>query len=143
MLKHIETLHWHGKILHCDVKPDNWVMVASETAYKGCRENIEASELMLVDFGRAVDLTTAGRDGMDPLNVKLSGLATGEDMACAAMRMKLGWSFDVDTFGICASAHVLLFGSHIEVDMDRSSKRWATRKPMRRYWQKELWKRVL
>jgi serine/threonine protein kinase len=25
MLKHIETLHWHGQILHCDVKPDNWV----------------------------------------------------------------------------------------------------------------------
>lgn len=24
MLHHLELLHWHGKILHCDVKPDNW-----------------------------------------------------------------------------------------------------------------------
>lgn len=29
MLKHIELLHWHGKMLHCDAKPDNWVMAAS------------------------------------------------------------------------------------------------------------------
>ena len=138
MLKHIETLHWRGKILHCDVKPDNWVMVASDSAYDDCCELVEAADLMLVDFGRAVDLISAARDGVDPMDVKLSGQATDPDMACAAMRMNLGWSFDIDTFGICASAHVLLYGTHIEMDTNRS-KRWKTRKPLRRYWQKELW----
>jgi hypothetical protein len=142
MLKHIETLHWHGKMLHCDVKPDNWVMMASNSAYSGCTELVEASDLMLVDFGRAIDLTAAAKEGVDPMDVKLSGHAAAEDMACAAMRMNLGWSFDIDTFGICASAHVLLYGSHIEMDIVRPSKRWKLRKRLRRYWQNELWTEI-
>jgi hypothetical protein len=142
MLKHMEALHWHGKILHCDVKPDNWVMVASDKALGSCVELIDTSDLMLVDFGRALDLVSAAKDDADPMDVKFLGMATAEDMACVAMRKNLGWSFDVDTFGICASAHVLLYGSHIEIEVDRSSKRWNLVKPLRRYWQKELWTQV-
>ena len=138
MLKHIEMLHWRGHILHCDVKPDNWVVVASACAYDGCSELFEAADLMLVDFGRAIDLNSGTKHGIDPMDLKLSGNANDLDMACAAMRMNLGWSFDVDTFGICSSAHVLLYGSHLEMEMDRS-KRWRLRKPLRRYWQKDLW----
>jgi hypothetical protein len=138
MLKHIETLHWRGNILHCDVKPDNWVVVASDCAYEGCCEVVDAADLMLVDFGRAIDLTTAAREGADPLDAKLSGDATGNGMACVSIRMSRGWSFDIDTFGICASAHVLLFGSHIDIEMDRN-KRWKIRKALRRYWHKDLW----
>jgi checkpoint serine/threonine-protein kinase len=93
---------------------------------------------MLVDFGRAIDLTTATREGVDPLDGKLFGDATGNGMACVAIRMNRGWSFDIDTFGICASAHVLLFGSHIDMEMDRN-KRWKIRKALRRYWHKDLW----
>jgi len=138
MLKHIEMLHWRGKILHCDVKPDNWVAIASTCAYEGCSEQVEASDLMLVDFGRAVDLTAAAKDGFNPLDLKLKGMATSQEMACVASRLNLEWSFDVDTFGICASAHVLLYGSHIEISMDQT-KRWNIKKRLRRYWQKELW----
>ena len=138
MLKHIETLHWHGQILHCDVKPDNWVLVASSSAYEGCSEVVECADLMLVDFGRAVDLTSGKQEGIDPMDFKLSGETSDPGTACAAMRMNLPWSFDADTFGICASAHVLLYGSHMEMDINRS-KRWKIRKPLRRYWQKDLW----
>jgi len=35
LLRHLEQLHWHGKILHCDVKPDNVVMCNLE-----CDDNI-------------------------------------------------------------------------------------------------------
>jgi checkpoint serine/threonine-protein kinase len=142
MLLVLELLHWHGKILHCDVKPDNWVLMESATAFVSCRDEIEASDLMLVDFGRAVDLTDAAKGGIDPMDVKLFGDAAGEDMACVAMRKGLGWSFDVDTYGLCASAHVLLFGTHLEVEEDHSSRRWKPRKPLRRYWQKEIWQEV-
>ena len=38
------------------MKPDNWVLAAS-TVVSG--ETIEASDLMLVDFGRAIDFATA------------------------------------------------------------------------------------
>jgi hypothetical protein len=91
---------------------------------------VECADLKLVDFGRAVDLTSGIDEGVDRMDFKLSGETGDPGMACAAMRMNLGWSFDADTFGICASAHVLLYGSHIEVDMDRS-KRWKIRKSLR------------
>ena len=138
MLKHIETLHWHGKILHCDAKPDNWVLMASQTAFDGCGSILEASDLMLVDFGRSVDMEMCTKNGVDVMNVKLFGEATTEDMACVAMRKGYGWSFDIDTFGICASAHVLLFGIHMEIEQGRN-RHWKPRKALRRYWQKELW----
>lgn len=138
MLKHIETLHWHGKILHCDAKPDNWVLMASGTAFDGCGIMLDASDLMLVDFGRSVDLVTCAKNEADPMNVKLYGEATTEDLACVAMRKGYGWSFDIDTFGICASAHVLLYGTHLEIEQVPNDT-WKIRKPLRRYWQKELW----
>lgn len=94
---------------------------------------------MLVDFGRAVDLMAAAKSGMDAMDVRLEGSASEEDMECVAMRKGLGWSFDADTFGLCAAAHVLLFGTHMEIHYDASTKRWKPRKPLRRYWKKDLW----
>lgn len=95
---------------------------------------------MLVDFGRAIDLTTtAAKSGTDAMNVVLQGSASNQEMECVAMRKGLGWSFDADTFGVCAGAHALLFGTHIEIDFNRSTRRWMPRKPLRRYWKKALW----
>ena len=139
MLKHVELLHWRGKILHCDIKPDNWVMTASSSAFVGCSTEIIASDLVLVDFGRAIDIEAVEPDSVSKMDVQFRGQANPEDMACVAMRNGWNWSFDIDTFGICASAHVLLYGTHLEIEQDHSTKRWKPRKPLRRYWQKELW----
>jgi hypothetical protein len=130
MLNHLEMLHWHGRIVHCDVKPDNWVLMSSD--------GIQGSELMLVDFGRAVDLSELASDGVDAMDVKLLGEASERDMMCVAMRKGRPWSFDADTFGICASAHVLLFGTHIEIEQKRD-KRWMPQQRLKRYWQNDLW----
>ena len=123
MLNHLEMLHWHGKILHCDVKPDNWVLAG-------------VSELVLVDFGRAVDLAEIATSGVDAMDVKLTGEAAERDMQCVAMRKNRPWAFDIDTFGLCASLHVLLFGTHIEIE--QKGKRWMPRQRFRRYWQGDL-----
>jgi len=133
MLHHLEKLHWHGKILHCDVKPDNWVLCSSD--------GIDARELVLVDYGRAIDLSDLATDGIDAMDVKLSGDAMENDMMCVAMRNQRPWSFDVDTFGVCASAHVLLFGTHIEIERG-SDKKWMPRQHFRRYHQASLWRAV-
>ena len=140
MLHHIEILHWRGNILHCDVKPDNWVLMGSNEAYDGCIEYVDGADLMLVDFGRAVDLASASPNAKEPLDVMFTGQATSEEMACISMRKNLGWSLDLDTFGICASAHVLLFGEHIEPEC--RSKKWKAKKTFRRYWQTQLWEEV-
>lgn len=77
---------------------------------------------MLIDFGRSVDLETAKRKGKSSMETMLTGEATTKEMLCVAMRKGLPWSFDVDTFGVCASAHVLLFGRYVE--LERSGSRW-------------------
>lgn len=123
MMKHLENLHWHGKILHCDVKPDNWVLAG-------------VTELVLVDFGRAVDLSDLAVAGVDAMDVKLIGEAAEKDMQCVAMRKNRPWSFDADSFGLCASLHVLLFGNHLEIE--QKGKRWMPKQRFRRYWQGEL-----
>lgn len=96
---------------------------------------------MLVDFGRAVDLSELASDRVESMNVTLFGDATETDMMCVSMRKQKPWSFDADTFGICASVHVLLFGNHIEI-VQNGSKRWMPRQSFKRYWQRDLWKEL-
>jgi checkpoint serine/threonine-protein kinase len=92
---------------------------------------------MLVDFGRAVDLE--GLSTSSPLKVKFIGPATLKDMECISMREHKSWSLDLDTYGLCASAYVLLFGSHMEVCKESATNLWKTTKPLRRYWNRTLW----
>jgi len=92
---------------------------------------------MLVDFGRSVDLETAKREGSSAVETKLVGEATTKDMMCVAMRRNLPFSYDVDTFGVCAAAHVLLFGKHIEIE--QSSHRWMPKQQLKPYMHKEIW----
>mmetsp|Transcript_3551 Transcript_3551/g.4848 ORF Transcript_3551/g.4848 Transcript_3551/m.4848 type:complete len:359 (+) Transcript_3551:864-1940(+) len=127
MLCHIETLHWKGKVLHCDVKPDNWILVAGDVL-SGSGTMVEGADLMLVDFGRAIDLVTcAEKKGVaEPLDVMIEGDNDVAVEACVAMREGRCWSFDADWFGICASVHVLLFGEHIKVE--KRGKKWAPTK---------------
>eukprot|EP00980_Cylindrotheca_fusiformis_P018489 scaffold6124_cov122-Cylindrotheca_fusiformis.AAC.8 len=120
MLKHVEMLHWHGRILvrmHCDVKPDNFVLCSLD-----CPDNIfrhiEHSDLFLVDFGRAVDLDQFSDQNEDVRNIMFHGKACSDDMMCVAMRNGMPWSYDIDTYGILSAAHVLLFGRHIEITME-------------------------
>jgi checkpoint serine/threonine-protein kinase len=96
---------------------------------------------MLVDFGRAVDLESAKPPGTSVMEVKLVGEATCKEMMCVAMRQGLPWSFDLDTFGICASVHVLLFGQHMELQR-LSSSRWMPKQPFKRYFKQDLWTRI-
>jgi checkpoint serine/threonine-protein kinase len=93
-------------------------------------------DIMLVDFGRSIDMASIREP---PLSNFFTGSICAEDMECIAMREGKPWAADVDTFGLCASAHVLLFGCHMEVEYDHTRCRWQLKKRFRRYWQKELW----
>jgi len=135
MLLHLETLHLRGKILHCDIKPDNWVLTGS----RSCIDSGDCpigSDLMLVDFGRALDLTEVGDE---PFSIRLHGDIAAEDMQCAAMLQHKSWNIDFDTHGVCASAHILLFRCYMDTSRNDKSNRWEPKKKFRRYWQQELW----
>jgi checkpoint serine/threonine-protein kinase len=114
------------------VKPDNWALCSSIVD----GETVPASDLQLIDFGRAVDLKSHQVDGRHVMETKFTGKATTNDMMCVAMREGLPWSFDIDTFGICASVHILLFGTHIEIKKDKG--RWMPKERVRRY-HNQIW----
>ena len=87
---------------------------------------------MLVDFGRAIDVMKLSDDG-------LYGNVAAKDLECVAMRSDHSWSYDIDTYGVCVCAHILLHGSYLDVIKDPKSNRWQPTKPFRRYWQHNLW----
>ena len=51
---------------HCDIKPDNWVLTSSSTD-DSVSNSVGGADLMLVDFGRSIDLSYAAVSGSDPL----------------------------------------------------------------------------
>jgi len=140
MLRHLESLHENGKILHCDVKPDNWVLTSpSKEIQKSGDDSINGSDLVLVDFGRAVDLEKVNLESLNPLATLFKGNVAAEDMECGTMREGNPWGVDLDYFGMCASSYMLLFGSHMNITQDKSTGRWRLQKSFRRYWQRDLW----
>ena len=126
---------------HCDVKPDNFVLSAPQSS-KYEHGDIPLSDLTLVDFGRAIDLSQYSQDeDEDVRNVLISGSAVSKDMQCVAMRTQRPWSYDIDTYGILGSAHVLLYGTHMEIRKGRDGK-WRPNTTLKRYWQQDLWKEI-
>ena len=115
------------------MKPDNWVLTRSQEAGLGA---VSGADLMLVDFGRAVDLESVSTNG---LNTLFSGSAAAEDMECKSMPQGSPWGVDLDYFGLCASACILLFGDHMEVVEDKATGKLKLKKLLRRYWQRDLW----
>lgn len=120
------------------MKPDNWVLTPS-SEFTG--STVEASDLTLVDFGRAIDLESAAasRNRSSTGEAKLVGEASSPEMMCVAMRQSMPWSFDIDTFGVCAAAHVLLSGKHIEIEKNETTKRWMPKEKFKDYHQRGLW----
>lgn len=128
MLLHLEKLHCVGKILHNDVKPDNWVVSGTN-----------GIDVTLVDFGRSVDLVKAGKG--DYLSVLFTGNEAAQDMACPPMRQEEPWLFETDAYGLAASSFLLLYSAHLDITQKADGK-WAPVKSLRRYWASSLWNRI-
>jgi hypothetical protein len=101
--------------------------------------DIPHSDLMLVDFGRAIDLKQfSGQDKEEARNLMFSGEIAAKEMQCVSMRERRAWSYDIDTYGVLCSAHVLLFGKHLDICKIKSN-RWRPKDSLKRYWQRDLW----
>lgn len=110
---------------HCDIKPDQIII-----QYK---ENVPPS-LMLVDFGRALDLKLLSNDRSI---AKFTGNICASGMECLSMRNNSTWSYDVDLFGVVMSVFTLLFGEY--VDIVPSDRTVMLSRPFKRYWATDLW----
>lgn len=91
------------------------------------------SDIMLVDFGRAIDIHNLTDGG-------LHGNISAKGLECGAMRLNKTWSYDIDCYGVCVCAHTMLHGTYLDIVKEKSTNLWRPRKPFRRYWDAELWR---
>jgi checkpoint serine/threonine-protein kinase len=97
-------------------------------------DSVIGSDLCLIDFGRGIDLAKDEERAVslsddNVMNKRFVGPSCVKEMMCVAMRRGLPWSFDADTFGICACVHVLLFSSHIELKEEKNGD-WIPIEPL-------------
>jgi len=116
--------------------------LSSFTSSGATYQNVDFSNLTLVDFGNAVDLTdNSGFNVEDSRNTLFYGSTAKIDMQCVAMRNGQPWSYDADTFGILCCAHVLLYGTHMKIKKGKNN-RWQPSTSLKRYWKQDLWKEI-
>lgn len=156
MLRAVELLH-RANVLHGDVKPDNWLVVpgcsstsamlqasrtdADHAPTKTAKSGVmyQTGDLALIDFGRAIDLTFFPRGTTFVGDCHTKGFQTPE------MLSHKPWTKQIDTFGVCATAHCMLFGDYMDVTChtDRTGRaRWSIKRTFKRYWAVEMWRDV-
>ncbi|XGW16107.1 hypothetical protein V3C99_001504 [Haemonchus contortus] len=100
----------HGtKIIHGDVKPDNF-MILNKLDDSCIDKNriLSTPVLKLIDWGRAIDMealrgqTFSGRAGTDKFD-------------CSEMLDGRPWTYQTDYFGYVGTLHVLIFNKYAEV----------------------------
>ncbi|GMH12102.1 hypothetical protein Nepgr_013943 [Nepenthes gracilis] len=143
MLHILETLHAVG-IIHGDFKPDNLLIrYARDDLTNGEKDFCERNGpwhdqgLCLVDWGRGIDLHLFPDDTVFMGDSRTSGFR------CIEMQEKKPWKFQVDTYGLCVIAHMMLHGSYMEIEKKASSDRgyvYLPKASFKRYWNVDLWK---
>ncbi|WKY10311.1 hypothetical protein Q1695_002563 [Nippostrongylus brasiliensis] len=97
------------KIIHGDVKPDNFMILDR------LNENIETPEcalskpiVKLIDWGRAIDMRALPGQ-------KFTGRAGTQKFDCSEMLDGRPWTYQTDYFGYACTMHVVIFNKYAEV----------------------------
>ncbi|KRT78133.1 protein kinase [Oryctes borbonicus] len=120
MLEIVSAMH-QAKIIHADVKPDNFLVQLNDN-------NVT---LQLIDFGCSIDMA------MFPPDTTFNRRVRTEDFVCCEMHDGRPWSYHTDLFCVAATAHVLLFDKYIQ--MQKKDGHWSITQRFTRYWRVDCW----
>lgn len=142
LLRTIESLHDHG-IIHGDIKPDNVMLRLNPIADhqwskyydRHGRNGWGDKGIVLIDFGRAMDLTKLRPDVRFISDWKM------DNQDCIQMQQGKPWTYDADYYGIAAIVHLMLFGQYIKTEQVDGQHRITS--TLKRYWQRDLWEKLL
>ncbi|KAK9809232.1 hypothetical protein WJX72_011796 [[Myrmecia] bisecta] len=141
LLRLVAELH-HCHILHTDLKPDNLLLrnEGANQALADWQPNRPGAwalrGLTLIDFGRSVDLALL------PEGSQFLGDSMTDAFRCIEMQEKRPWTYGVDSYGICAIVHCMLFGEYMHVvkAIDSAGEvQYRLRSAFKRYWATDLW----
>ncbi|PUZ72190.1 hypothetical protein GQ55_2G373600 [Panicum hallii var. hallii] len=143
MLEMLETLHSVG-IIHGDFKPDNMLVCypsgdITEETFRSETRDEQNQGLCLVDWGRGIDLNLF-RTGTE-----FHGDCGTSGFSCVEMQENRNWTYQVDTYGLCVIAHMMLHGAAMSVEkVPRAGGgyEYQPKLPFRRYWNVELWRKL-
>ncbi|KAL5573543.1 hypothetical protein UlMin_023140 [Ulmus minor] len=141
MLYMLEHLHGAG-IIHGDFKPDNLLIRYArdelvEDEFRDRTGPWRDQGLCLVDWGRGIDLH------LFPEKTEFMGDCRTSGFRCIEMQQNKPWRFQVDTYGLCVIAHMMLHNSYMEVQEKPSSDGgyiYLPKSSFKRYWNVALWK---
>nr|XP_026692557.1 mitotic checkpoint serine/threonine-protein kinase BUB1 [Ciona intestinalis] len=119
----VHSLHAIG-VIHGDVKPDN-ILIAN-VSNRG-----PAPTLRLIDFGRAIDLSSL------PPNTAFTDNCGTSGFVCSQMKTNQPWNYHIDFNGVAGTLHVLLHSAYMKT-MLNNKQEWVTTKKLPR-WCDEKW----
>ncbi|KAI1979244.1 protein kinase [Ophidiomyces ophidiicola] len=160
LFRTVEALHASG-VIHGDLKADNCLVRLEEVSnipftnanpdgLDYCPSGTygwEKKGLMLIDFGRAID--------MHVFNPTVQFIADWKiaEHECSEMRECRPWTYQVDLYGLAGVIYVMLFGKYMEVVSNAdnakscrpgfaSGRNFRIKESLKRYWEREIWSDV-
>ncbi|XP_078130883.1 mitotic checkpoint serine/threonine-protein kinase BUB1 isoform X4 [Sander vitreus] len=130
ILHMVEKLH-AARIIHADVKPDNFLLGERFLENKGFEPEDLDHGLALVDLGQSIDME------LFPEGTAFTARCLTSGFQCTEMLSGKPWNYQTDYFGIAATVHCMLFGTYMQVKNEGGV--WVTNGVFRRNPHSDLW----
>ncbi|KAG8821442.1 hypothetical protein FRC17_009825, partial [Serendipita sp. 399] len=141
LLRTIEGLHSSG-FIHGDLKIDNCMVRLEECSGEWSNQydphgggGWASKGIMLIDFGRAVDVSLFPRGTSFVTDWKM------DKRDCLEMREGRPWTYETDYYGLAGIVYCMLYGKYMELPIVKDGiQKLST--SLKRYWRTTLWERL-